>query len=79
MSQKKVYTCTVCGKVGFWGKNWTYYGSYAHLDVCPEDLIYCCSETCLKEAQRNIRAGKWKLPKLRKPPLLGVVRERNGY
>jgi hypothetical protein len=77
---KKIYTCTVCGTVGFWNKKWSYYGSLAHVGACPEDLIYCCSEPCQKTATKNINSGKWKLPRLRSCGMGGGVKsERKGY
>jgi hypothetical protein len=74
---KKIYTCTTCGKVGFWDKNWSYYGSLAHCDACPDDLIFCCSDYCRKIATKNIESGQWKLSHIGK---YGVIRsDRKGY
>jgi hypothetical protein len=82
MTTPRAYTCTVCSAIGFWndrrrGFDWSWFGSYAHMDSCPEDLIYCCSEDCLKAATKKIHSGEWKLPLLNKRG--NVVRERKGY
>jgi hypothetical protein len=74
---KKIYTCTICGKIGFWSESWSYYGSFAILDACPEELVYCCSESCQKIATKKINSGKWRLPIIGKN---GVIKtERKGY
>lgn len=77
---RRSYICTVCGKIGFWDKDWSYYGSLALAEVCPKDLPYSCSKPCQKVAEENIKLGKWELPKLRMTPGGGVVvREKRGY
>lgn len=82
MATPRAYTCTVCGAIGFWkdkrrGFDWSWYGSYALHDSCPDDIIFCCSESCRKDASKNIHSGKWKLPLLNKQG--NIIRERKGY
>lgn len=77
-SAKRVYTCTVCGKDGFWDRDWGYYGTLNHEDTCPEDLIYSCSRECRMVAVKKLSSGKWKLPTLKRG-VGGVSRSRQGY
>ena len=77
---RRVYTCTSCGKTGFWDKGWSWYGSLALSEACPADLPYACSEECRKVSESNIKSGKWVLPKARMTPGGGVIiKKRKGY
>lgn len=75
---KRVWTCTVCSKRGHWKRGWGYYGSYAHIDTCPGDLPFYCSDDCRKVVEENIKSGKWRIPILKKRGN-GVVKGRVGY
>lgn len=80
MPARKAYTCSVCGKIGFWNKDWSYYGSVALVDTCPNDLVFTCSDECREKAEKKINSGKWRLPTLKMSPGGGIViRERKGY
>lgn len=76
---RRTYKCTVCRKVGFWDKNWSYYGSLIHAETCPADLPYACSETCRKKVEENIKSGNWEIPKLSTHGGGAVVKDRRGY
>lgn len=79
-AQRRGYKCTVCGKAGVWDKNWSYYGSYAHAEACPNDIPFACSEPCMKIIDNNLKSGKWRLPTLKMSPGGAYVsRERKGY
>jgi hypothetical protein len=77
MPPKKVYTCTVCGKEGFWNDDWSYYGSIALAEDCPKDLIFCCSKTCQQQATQKINNHKWLMPEIDRCG--AVISERRGY
>jgi hypothetical protein len=77
MPAKKVYTCTVCGKEGFWDKNWSFYGSVVHTESCPKDLIYYCSKGCHKTAIEKVKNKEWGLPVINRYGF--IVMERKGY
>jgi hypothetical protein len=74
---RRSYKCMVCGKIGFWNKDWSYYGSYAHLDTCPKDLIFVCSEKCAEVATKKIHKNLWVLPRIGKHG--EILKERKGY
>ncbi len=76
----RVYTCTVCKREAFWGPSWGYYGSLAHEEICPQDLIFVCSDKCLAVAGRNVASGAWELPKVSLRGYVGkVTLARRGY
>ena len=77
---RKSYTCTVCGKQGFWTETWGYFGNIALAETSPDDMVFACSKTCLETAKENIGSGKWKLPTVRFGPAgARIMKKRVGY
>jgi hypothetical protein len=74
------WTCDACGKVDFWGDDWANYGSIAHEETCPQDMISTCSDKCREVATKKIESGEWELPQLK--AFAGgfhVLSQRKGY
>ncbi len=78
--QGYVYTCTVCKREAFWGSSWGYYGSLAHAEICPQDLIYFCSGKCRTVVEHKVESGAWELPEVSLRGHVGKVTiARRGY
>jgi hypothetical protein len=77
----RIHVCTVCGNKGVWSESWGWYGSYNHMDACPEDVPKSCSEECAKQVERNIKCCKWVLPLLSSGGAAGpqVTIGKKGY
>ena len=39
------HRCTICGRDGFWGPTWSWYGSYKQLDD-GAPVVKICSDAC---------------------------------
>jgi len=77
---RQQWTCDACGKVDFWDGNWRNYGSIAHEETCPQDMISTCSDKCREVATKKIESGEWELPKLRAGAGgSSIVAPRKGY
>ena len=46
---KKVYECSICGKLFNWDKNSFWYGSDSDFEEHPEKIKYFCSDKCRNE------------------------------
>ena len=74
------YQCDVCGKVGFWGDNWTWYGSLTDEDTCPHLVPHMCSDKCRAVAERKIKTHEWELPVVsRRGHSTRISRQSKGY
>ena len=51
--KKAVHTCSVCGKVEFWGDSWEWYGAYKDLDE-NRPIFKTCSAECKKESKNAL-------------------------
>jgi len=45
---KKIYECSVCGKLFNWDINSSWYGSEKDAEEHPEKIKYFCSDQCAK-------------------------------
>lgn len=46
-TDKKVYTCSSCGKLFNWNNNSYWYGSYNDLEMRPHKIKYYCNKKCI--------------------------------
>ena len=77
---KRIWKCDICGKEDFWDENWSWYGSYAHVETCPDDIPTVCSDKCMNELLYKIKHNFIKLPFLKNQGYYMEVRgERKGY
>ena len=77
---KRRYVCDGCGKEDFWNDSWSWYGSGAHLDTCPQDVPVACSPECAKIIEAKVKSGEFRLPRLKNKKYYSVVvEERKGY
>lgn len=54
------HECCICGKVGKWDKNWSWYGSFLDMDNGKE-LGKCCSKPC-----RDAYSKKHRIPYMKR-------------
>lgn len=72
--------CDGCGKEDFWQEGWSWYGSWLHLDTCPNDVPVACSPECAKIVEERVNLGQYVLPKLRNKKYYSeIVSPRKGY
>ncbi len=76
----RIWKCDICGKGGYWTEEWSWYGSYAHMETCLQDIPTACSAACAQVMKQKIESEEWKLPVLRsRGYYMVVVKKRRGY
>ena len=77
---RRKYQCDVCGKVGFWNEDWSWYGSLADEETCPDLIPHLCSDECRKVADKKIKTHEWELPVVRNKGYQSYVcKQSKGY
>lgn len=61
----KLWQCSICEKVGFWGPNWGHYSNLLLDDEAPGSAIVVCSDDCRAKAESRLNDGSIALPKIK--------------
>lgn len=51
-SKVRIHICTVCGKTGKWGMDWSWFGSERDVDDGSQ-IVKACSERCKIAAKKK--------------------------
>ena len=61
----KLWQCSICSKVGFWGPTWQAFSSFVVDDEWPSYRVVGCSQECVAKIEYGHTAGTIDLPKFR--------------
>lgn len=61
----KLWKCSICGKVAFWGDGWSHYSSPLMEDECPQWIPVMCGPRCVAEFKTGVSNGTIVVPVLK--------------
>jgi len=75
------YKCDICGERFVWSSNCARWSSVILDETCPYEVPCACEKSeCHTALEKNIKSGKFRLPKTKRAGYHhNVVVERQGY